>query len=479
MAATSTRAIRPNSRPQERFLASPADIAVYGGAAGGGKSWAMLIEPLRHAHNPDFGAVIFRRTSPQVTNEGGLWDEAGKIYPLLGALARVGELEYAFPTGARVTFRHLQYEANKYHWQGAQVPLIGFDELTHFSESQFWYLASRNRSTCGVKPYMRGTCNADAGSWVKRLCGPWVDRKHPLYPTPSGDILWLVRKDGKYLWHRTKEEAAEAHPGTMPKSVTFVRATVFDNVDLLRINPEYLGNLQAQSSVEQARLLHGDWDVVNEGLVYPDFGSCVVEAEDWPKAIAGERVGGIDWGWNNPFAALLGTLDRDDVLWIDWERYASRTTLTDHSNAMPRGEIRWWGDPAGADQVAEMRHAGHDVVPSVHIGTNPLISGVAAVASRIRSGRLRVKGTLGRTIDEAGKYRYDPDKMGEKPIDADNHALAALRYMIVAIDRGRIAGEPPAPSETDLEAIAKEAAAERERLSAEWHDIDNDAFWGG
>lgn len=76
--------IKPQPGAQERFLSSHADIAIYGGAAGGGKSFALLLEPLRHIGNNDFGGVIFRRTSPQITNEGALWDEAGKLYPLVG-----------------------------------------------------------------------------------------------------------------------------------------------------------------------------------------------------------------------------------------------------------------------------------------------------------------------------------------------------------------------------------------------------------
>jgi hypothetical protein len=79
--------LRPQPGPQEMFLSTPADIAVYGGAAGGGKSFGILLEGARHTPNKDFGGVIFRRTSPMITNEGGLWDESNKIYPLLQAKA--------------------------------------------------------------------------------------------------------------------------------------------------------------------------------------------------------------------------------------------------------------------------------------------------------------------------------------------------------------------------------------------------------
>jgi Terminase large subunit, T4likevirus-type, N-terminal len=477
-AKTPARRIGPNSPPQEAFLASNADIAIYGGAAGGGKSWALLMEAMRHTSNPDFGAVLFRRLSPQITNEGGLWDEAGRVYPLAGAVARVGDLEWTFPPGGRVTMRHLQHESTKYGWQGAQVPLLGFDELTHFSESQFWYMISRNRSTCGIRPYIRAGCNADASSWVKRFIAPWVDRKHALYPTPAGAILWLVRLKGEYHWYPTRRAAIAANsPETIPKSVTFVRATVHDNVDLLRTNPEYLGNLQAQSEVERARLLDGDWDKLNEGTVYPDFGMAVVEEEDWPKDLGWFTHGGIDWGWHNPFGALAGYLDGDDVLWVSWERYGSYITLTEHSKALPRGEIRWWCDPAGADQIAEIHHGGHDAVSCVHLGQKPLDNGINAVTERIRTGRLKVRGDLCELIDESKKYIRDPHRLDGRPLDKDNHLLAALRYMIVGIDRLRVVKDASGDSSPiDPNARLAEAAA-RAALETAHRDPDNGHWW--
>jgi hypothetical protein len=469
--------IRPQPGPQEAWLSSSADIAVYGGSAFGGKTWALLIEGLRHTGNADFGAVLFRRTSPQITNEGGLWDEAGKLYPLAGAAPKVGDLSWVFPSGACVSMRHLQHEKTKYDWQGTSIALLGFDELTHFSESQFFYLLSRNRSQCGVRPYVRATTNPDASSWVKRFLAPWVDRKFP-DPARSGEVRWFVRENGEVRWGRTREEVVERHgPDSAPKSVTFVRSSIFDNKIGMARDPGYLANLKAQSAVERARLLDGDWDVMNEGLVYPDFGSCVVEPEDWPDAIEGRHEGGIDWGWNNPFAALGAVLDRDDVLWVGWERYGSRVTLTEHSKALPRDGTRWWADPAGADQINELRRGDHHIVSAAHMGQRPLEDGIAKVAARIRTGRLKVKGTLGHLIEEAGKYRYEG--LTEKPVDEHNHALAALRYMVVGVDRGRSVKDamPPEPPEAVAAREAAEAEA-RAREQERWLDPMNDELFG-
>lgn len=118
--------------PQTEFLSSPADIVIFGGAAGGGKTFGLLLESLRYVDNPHFGGVFFRRTSPQITNEGGLWDEASKMYPLLEAKPNKNDLLWRFPSGAKIAFKHLQHEDTVRDWQGSQVPFIVFDELTHF-----------------------------------------------------------------------------------------------------------------------------------------------------------------------------------------------------------------------------------------------------------------------------------------------------------------------------------------------------------
>jgi predicted phage terminase large subunit-like protein len=262
--------IRPQPGPQTVFLSSRADIAIYGGAAGGGKSWALLAEPLRHINNPQFSAVIFRRESPMITNEGGLKDESMKIYPQIGAKYRETDHKWTFPQKSTIRFAHLQHEDDKLNWQGAQIPFIGFDELTHFTETQFFYMLSRNRSLSGVKPYVRATTNPDATSWVKKFIQPWIDPDHPVH-AQSGEVLYMVRRENTIHWYRTFEDAAEDNadmwtdvlvPETTIKTVTFVAARIYDNKILLKENPEYLGNLMALDKVERERLLNGDWNIL-------------------------------------------------------------------------------------------------------------------------------------------------------------------------------------------------------------------------
>jgi hypothetical protein len=191
-----------------------------------------------------------------------------------------------------------------------------------------------------------------------------------------------------------------------------------------------------------------------EGLVYPDFEQCLVADAG---TAAGKAVGGIDWGWRNPFAAVWGVLDRDDVLWLHGERYLRETPLHEHCKNLPK--ILWYADPAGRTEIEEFRSAGH----TVRKGLNDIRLGIAAVTARIRTGRLKVSGCPN-LLAEARLYRYPSGAErsdGENPIDEHNHALAALRYLVSRLDsrfiarlrhdgnsgvrEGEAPAEPPAP----------------------------------
>lgn len=218
-----------------------------------------MLEALRHIDNPLFGWVIFRKTYPEIKNVGGLWDESCLLFPLVGGKGKE-TLEWDFPSGAHGKFAHMQHEKDKYSWQGAQVPFIGFDELTHFTESQFFYMLSRNRSTCGVKPYMRATCNPDADSWVKRFLAPWVSEKWPVEEqAASGEIRWFIRDGGLIVWLKP----GETHPDMY--SATFIEADVYDNPKLLEKDPDYIKRLKALPLVERERLLNKNWTIRPEG----------------------------------------------------------------------------------------------------------------------------------------------------------------------------------------------------------------------
>lgn len=254
--------LKPQSGPQTQFLHTPANIAIFGGSAGSGKSYALLLEALRHLNNPRFSGVIFRRNTTQVRNPGGLWDESARIYPLVGATSKDISLEWKFESGGRMKFAHLEHAKTVLEWQGAQIPYIGFDELTHFEEQQFWYMLSRNRSTSGIRGYIRATTNPDADSWVRKLLDWWIGPNGLPIKERSGVLRWFIRRDDELVWGDSREELIHKYgESQQPKSLTFISALLQDNKILMDTDPSYLSNLKALSRVERERLLEGNWDV--------------------------------------------------------------------------------------------------------------------------------------------------------------------------------------------------------------------------
>lgn len=506
--------LKPQEGPQERFLATSADICIFGGSAGGGKSFALLLEPLRYMDVEGYKAVVFRRNYTQIMAAGGLWDESSKMYRLLpNAVATMSpKAHWTFGRKAVINFDYLSRDDDVYKWQGSQIcalccevntpvlmsdgtykkvtdikvgdkvmtlkgvqtithvgveeekdcvkvtdehgnsqiqstnheflttsgwlsydsanksisnysnPVsfagkhslfadtvykknggksldihflprpanfqgdclicldcddaqfpfqasisqdgvlridgvveqipkcslsdgegniengiyrkllyqhpyshdkflsegcyslcslvvtpIGkktvraftvssqnnfitemgivnkncFDELTHFSEKQFFYMLSRNRSTCGVKPYVRATCNPDADSWVAKFIAWWIDPETG-YPIKerSGVKRYFTRVDDTVIWGDTAEECAEKSGVdiSLCKSVTFIASSIHDNKALLAADPSYLASLNALSLVERERLLNGNWKIKPAaGLYFPRNGIRIVK----------------------------------------------------------------------------------------------------------------------------------------------------------------------------------------------------------
>jgi hypothetical protein len=272
-----TKIISPQEGYQMKALSSSADIVIGGGAAGVGKTFCLLLEPLRHINNPNFGGVIFRRTKPQIRAEGGLWDASYKLYTEVNnTIPKESVLEWHFEEGSKIKFSHLEHEKNIYDWQGSEIPFIGFDELTHFSKKMFFYLLTRNRSTCGVKPYVRATCNPDPDSWVSEFIKWWIDEETG-FPIKEreGIVRYFVVDNNEYIWGESVDDVyKKAEYMLKPlvessgigkeffiKSVTFVGGSIYDNKELLKIDPAYLGNLNSQDQETKEQLLKGNWKV--------------------------------------------------------------------------------------------------------------------------------------------------------------------------------------------------------------------------
>lgn len=267
------RRIAPHAGAQAMYMASPADVAVMGGAASGGKSWVSLVEALRHVHRPLFRAVYFRRTAADLKKPKGLWDTSRQIYPLFGARSREDELAWHFPSGAWLKMNHLEHENDVYDHQGAEYSLLSLDEATHFSSKVFWYLLSRNRVPleAGMRAYCRMTCNPDPDSFIMtEFLDPagYIDAEGYPRPEMAGRIRWYVRDTNteQLMWGETPEELGEKAPQLFTKlpprrlckSFTFVPCRIDDNPSA---SPEYMAQLLNMPRVDRMRLLYGNWRI--------------------------------------------------------------------------------------------------------------------------------------------------------------------------------------------------------------------------
>jgi hypothetical protein len=283
--------------------------------------------------------------------------------------------------------------------------------------------------------------------------------------TPYGKRGWFhdAWSRGNTDWHRIQVTAAQCP----------------------RITPEFLD--------EERRALGESWFRQEyfcsfesvEGVVYPDFARCVVPSLPSPPVLRGrgaggegeDLVGGIDFGFRNPFAAVWGYRDHDDVLWLTGEHYARQRPLSYHITRLPKN-CMWYADPAGANEIAELRTA--DIM--VRRGINNLRTGIAAVSARVEDGRLRIlEGRCPNLLTEATMYRWgeSEDRRAEVPVDEHNHALAALRYLIATIDKHQLGRRQSVqqgaagPTKTPEELAQEEA----DRRYGAWLDSDDPRIW--
>lgn len=271
--------------PQERFLSCAADIALFGGSKGGGKSMGLRLDAVRHVSRAGYHAVIFRRTRSQIKAAGGLWDKSFDIYPYLGGRPNLTELSWKFTVGSTIAFTHLQHEKDKLNWQGTEVTYFGFDQLEEFSKSQFIFIMGCLRSLCGIKPVIRATLNPEV-NWVRELVDPWIASDGYADLNKVGKVKYLTIEDDKFVWVDKNWRDINGNPA---KTITFINADVWDNPELLKRNPEYLSNLYAQSYVDRQRFLGikgrgGNWDVKpTAGLMFNSGWFEFVEVKQVPS----------------------------------------------------------------------------------------------------------------------------------------------------------------------------------------------------
>lgn len=237
----------PNVGPQTEAYDSLADVMFYGGAGGGGKT-ALLCGL---AVNEHFDIQIFRREAPQLR---GIVKELAQIIGTRDGFNSAANV-WTLPTGQMIELAGVKDEDDKEKWQGRAADYKGFDEITHFSRSQFEFIIGWNRpARPGIKRCrVVATGNppfTEEGLWVIAYWGPWLDDTHP-DPALPGELRWPVRAsddddDDREIFFRTKDEAM-AHMATLrsaprdhkgnllpPRSRTFIPAKLEDNPDLMR-----------------------------------------------------------------------------------------------------------------------------------------------------------------------------------------------------------------------------------------------------
>lgn len=261
--------IGPNPGQQSAAFASLADITVYGGAAGGGKTWLALLRLGVHADQlPGYNAIIFRREMPRITAAGGVWEESMGLFPIFGAKPNSGQFFWRFKERSLIQFRSIQHLSDVVSYRSAQLAEFVFEEGTEFEEAMFWGIFSRLRTTLqrthGFKARCMITCNPDPDSWVRRLIDWWIGEDGLPIQERINKKRYFVRDGDAMIWGDTPGDVRAAAPHiefdehNQPKSIRFIPAKLADNP---KGDPTYASRLNALPLVERSQLLGGNWNV--------------------------------------------------------------------------------------------------------------------------------------------------------------------------------------------------------------------------
>ena len=302
-------------KPQPRqveFMRRNEYEVLYGGAAGGGKSDAIIAEALRQVDNPNYRAIIFRKTYPQCRE---LIIKSLRIYKAAFPDAEYNGSEHywRFPSGAKIYFGSMPNSTSYLNYQGLSYSYIAFDELTHFSQEEYEYMISRNRADGeGLRVYIRATANPGGigHGWVKER---FITASEPNVP-------YVVKS------HVTDKNGDKIE---VSRSRIFIPSSVFDNKALLENDPNYLANLALLPEAKKKALLYGDWDSY-EGQVFTEFknnpagyksgiDTNVIEPFNIPRSW--KRFRSFDFGYSKPFAVQWWAVDYDGRAYLYRQLY--------------------------------------------------------------------------------------------------------------------------------------------------------------
>ena len=439
-AAKSDIIFEPNEGPQYSFLAAPEKEVLYGGAAGGGKSFAMLMDLLRYANNGNHRALLLRRTLAELTE---LIDKSKQVYPRAfpGAKFKESIKTWAFPSGATALFSYVDQDDDVYRYQGMAFSWIGIDELGHYPSPFVWnYLRSRLRTTDPeIETYMRATANPGGvgGWWIKKM---FID------PAPPDESFFAtdIESSKTLVFGNTHERAGE--PLFRRK---FIPARLTDNPYLMQ-DGEYEMMLMSLPEVQRKRLLEGDWNVA-EGAVFSEFNAQVhiVGPEEIPYNWT--RIRACDYGFSAPSCVLWGAIDWDGCIWIYRELYQTRLTAEELAKVILELEAY---DPNIASSVLD-RSCWNKMGLGKSIAQTMIEQGLRWLPSN--SDRMQGKQEVHRRllVDEYGQPKLrifntctnlirtlpslPMSKTNSEDVDtkAEDHAYDALRYMLMTQQSNR------------------------------------------
>lgn len=283
----------PNPKQREFFL-SRARHTAYGGARGGGKSWAMRTKFVMLAARYDgLKILLLRRTLPELRE-----NHIKPLQALLNGVAVYNEQnkEFLFPNGSRIKCGYCDAEKDVYQYQGQEYDVIGLEEATHFTESQMQFITTCNRSVrTDFSPRMYYTCNPGGvgHDWVKRL---FIDRQYS--------------------------------NSERPEDYVFIQASVYDNDVLMQRNPEYITTLENLPEHLRRAHLYGDWDVL-EGQYFPEFRRDRHVCAPFEIPAHWRRFRSMDWGFNDPCCVLWHAVGPDGRVYTYRELYVRQTLARD------------------------------------------------------------------------------------------------------------------------------------------------------
>ena len=292
---------KPNTGPQTQFLAASEREVFYGGARGGGKSYAMLVDPLRYCHRATHRALLIRRTMPELRD---LINHSQRLYSRAfpGAKWREQEKEWRFPSGAKIEFGYAENMTDVLRYQGQSYTWIGIDELPQYPTPDIYnFLRSSLRSVDPEIPvFMRATGNpGNVGSqWVREMF------VNPSTPNKKFDVK------------------ISTPVGVRKISRRFIPAKLQDNPYLMQTDDYYI-MLASLPETQKRQFLDGDWDAFDDSA-FPEFKkqTHVVESFEIPKGWY--RFRAADWGYSSPACCLWFAIDYDNNIWIYRELYVTK-----------------------------------------------------------------------------------------------------------------------------------------------------------